>query len=94
MNSEVRKWFDFIQKRGEAKVRLICFPHFGTTSRFCQNWAKYLSEDIELIGIKLPARMTRYAIIYIKQLTSRIATFTSDELCIALRLLLFESDIF
>jgi hypothetical protein len=64
---DVRKWFDCLDgktKTNTATVRLIAFPHFGTTSRFCNPWIKLLPPHVELWAIKLPARLARYACLW------------------------------
>ena len=45
---------------GDARVRLLCFPHAGNgASRFAQ-WVKLLPADVELLAVRLPGRESRF----------------------------------
>ncbi|KAL8587062.1 hypothetical protein ACOMHN_023452 [Nucella lapillus] len=47
-------------KRPEAKVRLVCFPWSGTGASAFTAWAKELPATVEVVGVTLAGRETRY----------------------------------
>lgn len=46
--------------RSEASVKLYCFPWAGGGANFYSNWGKILPESIEVHGVCLPGRESRY----------------------------------
>lgn len=52
-------WFFVFGNRPRPSMRLYCFPYAGGQAAIFRNWGKFLSPDIELIGIELPGRGRR-----------------------------------
>ncbi|MEO0425139.1 MAG: thioesterase domain-containing protein [Pseudomonadota bacterium] len=46
--------------RENARFRLICFPFAGGGPRVFQGWDDHLTPDIEFVGVRLPARDSRF----------------------------------
>lgn len=53
------KWFHIIKSQKNPKLRLFCFAYGGGSSYAFSDWAKYVSDDIEIIAIALPGRGKR-----------------------------------
>ncbi|XP_046361146.2 S-acyl fatty acid synthase thioesterase, medium chain-like [Haliotis rufescens] len=47
-------------KRPSALYRLICLPWAGGGSSFYAGWGKLMSENIEVVGVTLPGRESRF----------------------------------
>jgi surfactin synthase thioesterase subunit len=60
-NSPNQRLLKPIVENTSASYRLICFPCAGGNPSMFQNWAKFLGEDIELLGLYAPGRGARFA---------------------------------
>lgn len=58
MNSS---WLISHKRSANSKFRLFCFHYAGGSASFCNNWAKQLPREIEVIAIQLPGREQRFA---------------------------------
>ena len=54
-----KEWFQFLPKRKNAKIRLFCFPYGGGSANVFRGWDKKISDDIEVVALKLPGRGSR-----------------------------------
>lgn len=70
-------------KRPDASVRLICFPWAGGGSVFYSNWGKSVHETIEVYGVCLPGRETRYQEPLCNDLDKLLddITYSIDKIC-------------
>lgn len=64
----------------EAATRLFCFPHAGGGAATCRDWPDRVGADIEVVGVRLPGRESRFA----ERRYRRMAAAVTD-LCAALR---------
>jgi surfactin synthase thioesterase subunit/acyl carrier protein len=52
-------WFVCRDPRGDAKVRLICFPYAGGGPSVYSGWPELLPDWVEVLAVNLPGRGTR-----------------------------------
>ncbi|XP_027051991.1 S-acyl fatty acid synthase thioesterase, medium chain-like [Pocillopora damicornis] len=57
MNS---KWLRCVYQKQNAKLRLICFPWAGGGAAFYANWGKKFASEVEVHGVCLPGRESRF----------------------------------
>lgn len=55
------RWVPYVRPRAGARVRLIGFPHAGGSASAFRSWENVLPPDIEVCGVQLPGRETRWA---------------------------------
>ncbi|KAM7443618.1 hypothetical protein ABFA07_007694 [Porites harrisoni] len=58
MNS---KWLRCVHRQQNSQVRLICFPWAGGGAAFYGNWGKKFTREIEVYGVCLPGRESRFS---------------------------------
>ncbi|XP_020601729.1 S-acyl fatty acid synthase thioesterase, medium chain-like [Orbicella faveolata] len=54
------KWLRCVYQKSSAEVRLICFPWAGGGAAFYANWGKKFAGEIEVHGVCLPGRESRF----------------------------------
>lgn len=52
-------WLSIFKPNPQAKLRLICIPYAGGSSRSFWNWPQGLSNDVELVALQAPGRLSR-----------------------------------
>jgi len=55
------QWLTIHQPRPAARVRLLCFPHAGSSAAAFADWAAQTPADIEVVGVEYPGRGARRA---------------------------------
>jgi|HubBroStandDraft_1064217.scaffolds.fasta_scaffold05413_3 medium-chain acyl-[acyl-carrier-protein] hydrolase len=60
MPSESSLWFARPPARDPADVRLLAIPPAGSSAAFFNDWRPYLPDWLELIGLRLPGRESRF----------------------------------
>ena len=53
------KYFKFLNKPTNKKLRLFCFPYAGGSVAIYSEWIKKIGDDTELVAIQLPGRSER-----------------------------------
>lgn len=53
-------WIINYHPNPQAPLRLFCFPYAGAGASIFRPWSTYLPPNIEVFGIQLPGRETRY----------------------------------
>jgi surfactin synthase thioesterase subunit len=54
-------WFHVPRPRGEAALRLYCFPHAGGGASAYRSWPELIGADVEVVAVRLPGRESRFA---------------------------------
>ncbi len=54
------RWLFRLKEQKDAKMRLFCFPYSGSGASIFFNWAKSISNEIEMCAIKYPGRESRF----------------------------------
>lgn len=57
---EQNPWIIQLTQNPAAKARLLCFAYAGAGAFIFRTWKQFIPSDIELIGIQLPGRETRF----------------------------------
>ncbi|MEX2963534.1 thioesterase II family protein [Microbulbifer sp. TYP-18] len=60
MSVKNNPWLVNYTNRPTAEVRLICFHYAGGSASAYRNWPKFLSANVDLLGVQLPGREGRY----------------------------------
>ena len=53
------KWFLFLTRRQNVRIRLFCFTYAGGNPNIFRNWGKFLPDYVEVIALVLPGRYSR-----------------------------------
>lgn len=53
------KWMYQPERRPQARLRLFCFPYAGGAAPIFRPWPQSLSEDIEVMALRLPGKELR-----------------------------------
>ncbi|MBD2103376.1 thioesterase II family protein [Leptolyngbya sp. FACHB-261] len=53
-------WIKCFKPNPEARLRLFCFPHVGSSASVFRTWPNSLPPEIEVCGIQLPGRESRF----------------------------------
>jgi surfactin synthase thioesterase subunit len=61
MSNDRNRWLLCFEKRPQAKVRLLCFPHAGGSATAYATWHRDLPPEIELWAVQMPGRDDRRA---------------------------------
>jgi surfactin synthase thioesterase subunit len=54
-------WLRCYQRRPQAEVQLICFPHAGGAASVFRSWGELVGPSIEVVAVKYPGRQDRAA---------------------------------
>jgi surfactin synthase thioesterase subunit len=54
-------WLRCYQRRPQAEVQLICFPHAGGAASVFRAWGEPIGPSIEVVAVKYPGRQDRFA---------------------------------
>lgn len=60
MNCTSSPWFDFVQPRKQARLRLICLPFAGGSAALFRQWHRRIDPRIEVWPVQLPGRGSRF----------------------------------
>jgi medium-chain acyl-[acyl-carrier-protein] hydrolase len=58
-DTNFKKWIFCPEPKSRATIRLLCFPYAGSGPTIFRQWPKYLPEEVEMWGIRLPGRESR-----------------------------------
>lgn len=53
------EWMTNLQRRGNPRIRLICFPYAGGGPSAYSSWGRHLPDWIEVLGVAPPGRESR-----------------------------------
>jgi medium-chain acyl-[acyl-carrier-protein] hydrolase len=59
MTDKAGLWFQTGRARGQAELKLFCFPYAGGTAAIYRNWADLLGSMAQVIPVELPGRGAR-----------------------------------
>ncbi|MFB6564742.1 MULTISPECIES: thioesterase II family protein [unclassified Streptomyces] len=55
------RWFRFLNRCHDPRLRLVCFPHAGGSASFFRAWAPFIPQDVELLAVRYPGREDRFS---------------------------------
>ncbi len=59
ISTTMTSWFQYWQRKPQARVRLFCFPYAGGGASIFRTWSEHLPPDIEVCPVQLPGRENR-----------------------------------
>jgi medium-chain acyl-[acyl-carrier-protein] hydrolase len=60
LTEEQRRWFKRFGRRGDARIRLLCFHCAGGNAMMFRHWHRWLPALIEPVAVQLPGRLSSF----------------------------------
>lgn len=61
ISTDSEKWFQTPKPRQRPRLRIFCLPYAGGSATIYHRWSQRLPDDVEVLGVQLPGRLSRYS---------------------------------